>query len=294
MFAGLEGLATSLITREPSQKKIRQISENAAAAALAAASPKHSQRDGGVVGHWAQDQQRQSQLASFLREESLVAPVMAASSSSSARMKMREKSPPHHSPPPNEAVVSLAEVVNKSARPGSVAPLGKLAMLREITIEAPVYSVMQDLATPHRSYIFGEREQGSAKRRNTRAEDAQRAKARHDLIRSIDSKNRSHKERMMRIKGPDAGLPRRSSPSVRIMDVPSGHASERALDHSILSLLRMSEDDVTNELSGPFRDTDTARTKPAVKHISTFEDYLERAVNSVRTSPIRFENLAMR
>jgi hypothetical protein len=287
VFAGLEGLASSLITREPSQKKIK--SENAAAAALAAASPKNR---GGGGELWEHDEPRHSQLSSFLQAEEYV----AASTSTPSRKKHARSASrrQQQSPPSKEAVVSLAEVVTKNAGTGGVAPLGKLTMLRQMTIDAPVFSVMQDLATPHRSYIYGEKEEKSASRRGIRADDAQRAEARRDLIRSIDSKHRGHKERMLRIKGPYAGIPRRASPSFRVMDVPSRHSSDRVLDHGIMSLLRMSEDDVPNELSGPFRDTDTTRSKPAVMQISTFEDYLERAVNSVRTSPVRFENLGAR
>jgi hypothetical protein len=298
VFAGLEGLASSLITREPSQKKIK--SENAAATALAAASPKNR---GGGEGLWEHDEsdRRHSQLSSFLQAEEYVAASTSnpsrqkhTRSSSRRRRRQQQQQQQQQSPPSKETVVSLAEVVTKNAGTGGVAPLGKLTMLRQMTVDAPVYSVMQDLATPHRSYIYGEKEHNSASRRGIRADDAQRAEARHDLIRSIDSKHRGHRERMLRIKGPNAGIPRRASPSLRIMDVPSRHASDRVLDHSIMSLLRMSENDMPNELSGPFRDTDTTRAKPAVKQISTFEDYLERAVNSVRTTPVRFENLGAR
>lgn len=123
---------------------------------------------------------------------------------------------------------------------------------------------------------------------SSRWDRALQVQYRHELIRSIDQKNRSHKERMLRLKGPDVGRTWRAPSPLR--QTVQRKTAERVHDPGLISMLSMTDEDVPNELAGPFRDSELLLSKPAVKHMSTFEDYLERTVNAARASPVRFED----
>jgi hypothetical protein len=67
----------------------------------------------------------------------------------------------------------------------------------------------------------------------------------------------------------------------------NNRSSQLSDHHQMLALLGLTDGRVPNDLAGPFRNEKGTPT-PCIKHVSTYEDYLERTVNHVRTSPVHF------
>lgn len=142
MFAGLEGLATNLLAREPSQKKFKETH---------GATGRLSQGGLGQTDHlgWSNDASRGvSQLMEYMSSDRQM------SSPERIAISMSRK--------------KLAKEVIMQQDPGSIAPLGKLALLKQMTIHSASYSVVHDLSTPHRNFIFGESRAEVASKQNTR------------------------------------------------------------------------------------------------------------------------------
>mmetsp|Transcript_15188 Transcript_15188/g.30033 ORF Transcript_15188/g.30033 Transcript_15188/m.30033 type:complete len:354 (-) Transcript_15188:370-1431(-) len=262
VFEGLEGLATNLIARTPKRQK--DGSEEAGGT---------SSRD------QRQSPSRQEQRSSQSRQARTAA---TTARSASARADS-----------PFAAKLAAGHPMSR--------PLDKLSLLKELTLRSPSFTIMHDLSTPNRSYIFGDK---SAQRSATALpwDHEANTRKRDDLIRSLDQKYSMHKIRVhtSRRENEEAALQAmiRSSSTGQRSRMSTHHTShrttpkaqKRAVEESMLSSLGLTEADMPNELAGPFRGEDGRMQMPTVKQMSTFEDYLERTVNSVRQSPIRFDD----
>uniref|UniRef100_A0A6U4IVZ0 Uncharacterized protein n=1 Tax=Hemiselmis andersenii TaxID=464988 RepID=A0A6U4IVZ0_HEMAN len=256
VFEGLEGLASNLIARSPKRSK-------------------EGSSGGGPGGEGDEHREQQQQLRSNAQSRQARTAATARTTRTDYSFSGRQATG------------------NPLSR-----PLDKLALLKELTIHSPNITVMQDLYTPHRSYVFGEK---PARRAPSAVpwDHADNMRKRDKLIRMLDEKYSTHKVRVhhQRQQQEEASLQailmrgstgRNSRASTNhVSRAPS--TAKRVGDQSVLSYL-LTDADVPNELSGPFRGEDGRVQMPAVKQVSTFEDYLERTVNSVRSSPIRFDD----
>mmetsp|Transcript_33142 Transcript_33142/g.83633 ORF Transcript_33142/g.83633 Transcript_33142/m.83633 type:complete len:349 (-) Transcript_33142:25-1071(-) len=254
VFEGLEGLASNLISR----------------------SPKRTKDDSSAGGAGEGEEQRQTQQQ--LRSNAQSRQARTAATARTARTSS-----------PFAERLATGHPLSR--------PLDKLALLKELTIHSPNITVAHDLYTPHRSYIFREK---PAQRAPTAVpwDHAENVMKRESLIRMLDDKYSSHKVRVhdqrrqqeasqhsMLMRGSTG---RNSRASTRhTLRAPS--SAQRGADQSMLSYM-LTEADMPNELSGPFRGDDGRVQMPSVKQMSTFEDYLERTVNSVCSTPIRFDD----
>jgi hypothetical protein len=238
---------------------------------------------------------------------------------------------------------------------GHSSRLERSSLLKNLSTHASTYTLVHDLYTPHRSYIFSEKRPQATTLTLERVASAER---RQQLIDAYHDKFKKHRERMSQRRAPSeyprpkAGTMEREaeadwamhwgtfddqkvaennaragaamyedycmnmsmgdyphalalSPSqVNSNSMPNPTsatgASKQGIagpnskahysDHQrMLSLLGLMDGGMPNDLTGPFRaDKAFGPPMPSIKQVSTFEDYLERTVNAVRLSPVRF------
>lgn len=170
----------------------------------------------------------------------------------------------------------------------------KSELLKNISVHGPTFTLIHDLYTPNRSYIFGETT-NSGRRAAAEYEKEAADQLRQRRIWSYEDKIEKHKQRIGEVHRSGfvrtkKALPTKSSTPISRQLDGIAFPAEPSAESSMLALLGLAEDGVPNELIGPFRnESSEVPMLPAVKQVSTFEDYLERMMKQVRAGPVRFD-----